>query len=129
MDFFDENTIFVGHSLGATFIANFIAKHKLKNKKTILISGLYRKIGVEEFVILNQSFFNFKDSLSQLKSYCDHILAIYSDNDPYLSIDTLREFADLCQSEIIVIPNGGHFNQPAGYIKFPELLRLILSVN
>lgn len=33
VNLFDENTIFVGHSLGATFIANFIAKHKLINKK------------------------------------------------------------------------------------------------
>jgi len=123
---FNENTIFVGHSLGATFAVDFIVKHKLKLKKLFLISGLYKKIGIEEFDILNQSFFNSRDSLSQLKSYTDQILSIYSQNDPYLSFETLKEFADLCQAKSIIIESGGHFNKSAGYEKFHELLELIL---
>jgi predicted alpha/beta hydrolase family esterase len=123
--FFDEKTVFIGHSLGATFIANFVVKNELKPKKLILISGLYQKIGIPEFDDLNQSFFEEPNLLARLPNQCQDIQAIFGDNDPYLSQKVLNDFADLCGAKKTIITNGGHLNQTAGYLEFPLLLDLI----
>lgn len=52
-------------------------------------------------------------------------MCIYSDNDPYVSIEDAEEFANRINSEKIIINNAGHFNEKFGYIEFKELLKYL----
>ena len=54
---FDNDTILIGHSLGATFILDILdRKRKEPVKKAVLVSGFTHKLGNPEFDELNKSF-------------------------------------------------------------------------
>jgi predicted alpha/beta hydrolase family esterase len=123
--FFNDETVFIGHSLGASFVANFIAKNELKAKKLILVSGLYQNIGIKEFDDLNQTFFKKPKMLLKLKSQVKNIEAIFGNDDPYLTQEILNDFADLCGAKKTIITGGGHLNEASGYLAFPLLIDII----
>ena len=50
------------------------------------------------------------DNLSDVKKYCDEIICYYRDNDPYVSFEKKKEFADTIATEQILINDGGHLN-------------------
>ena len=64
-------------------------------------------------------------NLVDIKEYCDDIVCFYSDNDPYVSYDVEKSFADTISNEQIVIKNGGHINDESGYTKFDSILKYI----
>ena len=65
------------------------------------------------------------DNLEDIRNYCDDIICYYSDNDPYVTFDTEKEFADIVSNEQHIIENGGHLNSESGYTEFEELLKHI----
>lgn len=49
----------------------------------------------------------------------------YTKNDPYVSYEAEKEFADTIATKQIIIENGGHLNSESGYREFPELLEVL----
>ena len=100
-----------------------IVKH-IKVKKLIFVCGFNNYIsGNSDFDAVNSPMY--LDNLADVKNYCDDIVCFYSDNDPYVSFDLEKSFADTVASQQIVIGGGGHLNSESGYDKFEELLELI----
>ena len=56
------------------------------------------------------------------------IVVFQSDNDPYVPLEKTKQLAKSLDVELKIIKNAGHFNEKAGYIKFPELLEDIKCV-
>ena len=52
-------------------------------------------------------------------------MCIYGDNDPYIPQDVLKKFAKSINAKEVIIHNGGHLNEEAGYNSFPEILKEI----
>ncbi len=65
------------------------------------------------------------DNLKDVKSYCNDIICLYSNNDPYVKYEAEKEFADTIADKQFMIENGGHLNAESGYIEFEELLKFI----
>ena len=60
-----------------------------------------------------------------MKKYCDEIVCFYTKNDPYVSYEAEKKFADTVATQQIVIVDGGHLNSESGYREFPELLEFV----
>ena len=60
-----------------------------------------------------------------LKYLCDDIICLYSDNDPYVTYEKEKEFADIIADKELMISGGGHLNSESGYSEFKELLEYI----
>ena len=71
------------------------------------------------------SFYIEDSKLEKLKDYCDEVLCIYSDNDPYVSENSATSFADKIGAEKLLVENAGHFTGKNGYLKFPQLLNYL----
>ena len=68
----------------------------------------------------------FVDDLAKFKNHCNQVACIISENDPYVNLSALQQFANTIANQTINIKDGGHFNADSGYgVKFEELLRLI----
>ncbi len=120
----NDKTIFVCHSTGSIFLTKYLIKKRLNVNKLIFVSGVNNYIGgYPDFDEANKSFFC--DNAEDIHKYCKEIISFYSDNDPYIPIDELKEFARTVAHQSIVIKNGGHINAESGYIKFPEILPFI----
>lgn len=123
----NEETIFIGHSLGAPFILNFLARRDKPIKAAFLIAGFINDLNIPEFQALISSFV--KDfAWEKIKNNCRQFFVIYSDNDPYVSLQKAQEVSDSLQVEPLIITGAGHFNKASGYTKFDLLLEKVKTV-
>lgn len=76
----------------------------------------------EEFDNLNKEFVNRKFDWNKIKKNVQEIHLYHSNNDPYVPIERAYELAANLGIKPIIIENGGHFNEKAGYKEFPKLL-------
>lgn len=118
----NENTIIYAHSIAPVFISKFLVENKLKAKRLILVCGFNNYFGInEDYDIVNKSMYF--DNLEDVKKCCNDIICYYSNNDPYVSYDAEKDFAEKIATEKYCIDSGGHLNSESGYLEFRELLR------
>lgn len=121
----NKDTIFIGRSIGPIFAIKYLIENNLKINKLISVSG-FNNYSVDggDYDKVNESMF-VKD-LSKIKEHCNHITCVISENDPYVKLSALQQFANTISNKTINIKDGGHFNDDSGYgSKFEELLKLI----
>lgn len=120
----NENTIIFAHSIAPIFICKFLVEYKIKVKRLVFICGFNKYFGInEDYDTVNKSMYF--DNLVDIKLYCDDIICFYSKNDPYVSYDAEKSFADTISNKQILIENGGHLNSESGYSEFKELLEYL----
>ncbi|MBI2658514.1 serine hydrolase family protein [Candidatus Woesearchaeota archaeon] len=124
----NEETVLIGHSLGAAFILNYLEQADKKIKAAILVAGFFKPIG-SEYDKLNETFINKNFDWKKIKNNCKNFFVIGSDNDEYIPIGITKELSQNLGAELKIIHNGGHLNKNSGYDKFPELLDLVLKIN
>lgn len=49
-------------------------------------------------------------------------MVFQSDTDPYVGLENGEELAKKLNVKLNFVPNAGHFNATAGYLKFEKLL-------
>lgn len=118
------NTTFITHSLGGIFIIKFLLENKIKIKKLITVAG-FNNLTFDDDINLYNSFYIEDKNLSKIKDYCEEIISIYSDNDPYVSTEAAKNFATQLSSTEILLKNAGHFNEKYGYTEFKDLLEYL----
>lgn len=120
----NENTTIFAHSIAPIFICKFLVENKIKVKRLVLVCGFNNYLGInEEYDSVNKSMYF--DKLSDIKKYCDNIICLYTDNDPYVKYEKEKEFADAITKNQILINGGGHLNAESGYNEFPDLLKYL----
>lgn len=127
-DKINQDTIMIGHSLGAAFILNYLERTKKKIKAAFLVAG-YHKLIVNEFKELNKTFVGKRFDWEEIKHNCNKFFIFASDNDPYIPLEINKEMAKVLDAELVVIHNGGHLNKKAGFDKFPLLLDYIQKIS
>ena len=103
-------------------------ENKINIKELILVSGFNNYLAPNESDIhnkLNPSYYVNDYEISKIKDYVKEIVCIYGDNDPYIPQNVLKQFAKSINAKEIIIHNGGHLNEAAGYKSFPEILKEI----
>ena len=118
----DENTIFIGHSLGSAFILDYLERSSKKIKSAYLIAGFIGFLNNKHFDDLNGSFTNKDFNWDKIMKNCSKFYIISSDNDPYVPLAKGKELANKLDSNLILIKNAGHINSDSGFIKFDFLL-------
>ncbi len=125
--YIDESTVFVGHSLGGIFTLRVLEKLKHPVKAAFFVGA---PIGVKP--ILNyerdSSFSGFDFDWDAIKNKAEHFIVYQSDDDPYVGLDNGKELSGHLGVELSFIPNAGHFNKKAGYIKFDDLRDKLLEI-
>lgn len=130
----DEQTYFVGHSMGCQTIARYL-EHLPENTKiggAVFVAGFFKRLtaledepGVSETV---EHWLNTPIDFKKIKSRLNKIVAIFSDNDPYVPLDNQDDFRDKLGSKIIIEHQKGHFNETAEIIKLPIALESVLKI-
>lgn len=90
----------------------------------VFVCGFNNYFGInEEYDTVNGTMYC--NGLKDVKKYCNDIICYYSDNDPYVSFEAEKEYADTIADKQYVINNGGHLNSESGYTEFVELVNYI----
>lgn len=115
------NVILVGHSLGAIFLAKYLATTKFPKKITavILVAAPHNHTAdIGDFYLPR--------SLHQLSQQASQIIFFHSPNDRVVAISELAAYGRLLPTaKQVIIKNRGHFSND----RFPELVRLIKKLS
>lgn len=126
---FGNDTIFIGHSCGAIFLAKYIIEKRIKCKGYISVAGYNNFISGDELMdSLNSTFYVDDSKLADLVLYAENRVSIYSNNDPFIPQHKLEGFCKEIDADKEIILNGGHLNKSAGIISFTELLDIIKNI-
>ncbi|MBI2550943.1 alpha/beta hydrolase [Candidatus Uhrbacteria bacterium] len=125
----NENTILVGHSLGAAFLLRLLEKKKAK--AAFLIAGMHC-LPNNQFDSIIKSFVNGGFDWPAIKSNCVEFQILQGDDDPYIDKKIAFDLATKLDTHTEFINGAGHFNEASGYTKFPLLLekiKLLISLD
>lgn len=120
----DEDSIIIGHSMGAAFTLNILEKLGHKIKAAFLVAGFTGDCN-HELNDLISPFSKRNFDWGKIKKNCNKFFIYNSDDDPYVSLMKGKELSKNLDSELILVKGAGHFNTDAGYTKFPLLLNNI----
>ncbi|VVC00619.1 Serine hydrolase [uncultured archaeon] len=122
----DENTFFVGHSLGSVAIPRYLeslAEGEVAGG-AVLVAGFSDDLGIPEI----KNFFPRPLEWAKIKSQCKKFIAIHSDNDYYVALKYGEEFREKLGAKLIIMHDHFHFSSADGFKKLPVLLESILEV-
>jgi len=112
----DENTYFVGHSMGCQAIARYLESlpEGVKIGGAVFVAGFFKRLtGLEDDPDVQETDKHWLGApldLTKVKSHLPKSVAIFSDNDPFIPFDNQNDFKDLLGSKIIIEHQKGHFS-------------------
>jgi predicted alpha/beta hydrolase family esterase len=129
----DEETYFVGHSIGCQTIMRFLEKLPKERKVAGVgfVAGFFDLLetawvaedeaGIAEEKAIAKPWIETSINLDAVKGHTSNIIAIFSDDDPCVSVSNAKIFKDKLKAKTVIKHHEEHFNTTQ---EIPELLDL-----
>lgn len=128
----DEQTYFVGHSMGCQTIVRYLESlaGSVKVGGAVFVAGFLKNLtGLkEEEKETGEHWMNSKINLAKVKSHLPRSVAIFSDNDPFVPLSNHDEYENILGSKIVIEKTMGHFSGSDGVKKLPVALDAVLEL-
>jgi hypothetical protein len=129
----DENTFFVGHSIGCQTILRYLETlpEGVKIGGAVFIAGWYnvRNIDTEEDRAIVGPWVNTPRNDDKIKRALNRGVVFLSDDDPYVAPENAQAWQEKAGVEMVMISGKGHFNEEAGVRELPEALEALLKMS
>ncbi len=131
----DDQTYFVGHSMGCQTIARYFETlpEDVKVGGAVFVAGFFKRLSnLEDDDVaqsLSQEWLQTPLNLEKVKSHLDKCVAIFSDNDPYVPVDNQEEYKEKLGAKIIVEHKKGHFSGSTGTTELPTALKSVIEIS
>ena len=128
----DENTYFVGHSIGAQAIMRYLEKLP-KGKKVggvVFVAGWTSLTNLELGEINTaKPWLETKINFAKVKKSAKKFVAVFSNNDPYAPFSkNSKVFKQKLGAKIVIQHKKGHFSKSDGVKKLPIVLDELLKM-
>jgi hypothetical protein len=127
VDSLDENTFFIGHSIGCQTIMRY-----LESKDVCKIGGILFVapwLDLLDYAIEDEESYNTAKpwltkpiDFNKIKAFTNNINCIFSDDDYFVSIDQKDNFKELLNANTVVVSGKGHISQDDGVYELKEIL-------
>ena len=127
VDSLDENTYFIGHSIGCQTIMRY-----LESKDVCKIGGILFVapwLDLLDYAIEDEESYNTAKpwltkpiDFNKIKEFTNNINCIFSDDDYFVSIDQKDKFKELLNANTVVVSGKGHISQDDGIYELKEIL-------
>ena len=147
----DEQTYFVGHSIGCQAILRYLEKVDKKIGGVVCVGGWFELIGIkeetkvaegsspdtslkvsrgEEVLKVVRPWLETPIDFEKVKNTTDKFIAILSDDDYYVSFEKhQKSFKENLGAEIIIEHKKGHFVKDDGVTELPSILESVLKIS
>jgi len=119
----DNETYFVGHSLGCILIARYLASQDGEAGGCVFVAGFSNSINIPEI----SEFYSLPLDIGKVTSRAGKITAILSDNDDTVPLTAGKEFAAKLGAKLVIEKGKGHFSGSDGIIELPSALAAVIS--
>lgn len=131
----DQETYFVGHSIGCQAIARYLESlpEEAKVGGAVFVAGFFKRLtGLEDDPDVketNRLWLNAPLDFEKIKSHFDKSVAIFSDDDPFVPLENQDDFRDRLNSKIVIEHKQGHFSGSEGFVELPSALEAVLEIS
>jgi hypothetical protein len=130
----DKETYFIGHSIGCQTILRYLESlpKTVKVGGVVFVAGWFSLTPAampdEESEEIAKPWIETPINLKIATQKTKNMIAIFSDNDPYVPFQENKiKYAQFCK-EIIVEKGKGHIDVEAGITKLPSILKAVLEI-
>lgn len=126
----DENTYFIGHSIGCQTIMRFLETVDAKVGGAIFVAGWFdlRNLENEESEEIAKPWIETAIDCEKVKANLVKSVVILGDNDLWVPYEeTKKDFETRLGSEIITLHGAGHITSDDGFGPFPQLVETFES--
>jgi hypothetical protein len=126
----DENTFFIGHSIGCQTILRYIEQIQKPIGGVVCVAGFFRllHLATNEEKEIAKSWLEVQMDFKKIKKSTNRIIAIFSDDDPDVDLGDKELFEKYLNAKTIVEHQKGHFSDDAGIKELPSALDAVLEV-
>lgn len=129
VDLLNEETYFIGHSIGCQTILRYLETKEITKIGGILLVApwldlLPEAIEDEDSYNTAQPWINTPLDFEKIKHFTDNISCIFSDNDYFVSLEQEKEFRNKLNANTIIVNNKGHISQDDDVYELQEILDL-----
>jgi predicted alpha/beta hydrolase family esterase len=125
----DENSIFIGHSIGCQAILRYLENLPggKKCKRVILIAPWTSLMNLkEEEKPIAKPWIETPIDFEKVKTKAEKFIAVFSDDDPVVPYEeNIKVFKEKLGVETITKHKMGHFTEDEGFTEIPFLLDLL----
>ncbi len=132
----DQDTYFVGHSMGCQAIVRYLENLSKDTKigGAVFVAGFFKSlVGLEDDDTVRSVAKEWLDApidFDKIKKHLSKSVAIFSDDDPWVPLENQNDFREKLGSKIIIEHKQGHFSGQRDNTKelpivLQELLKMI----
>ncbi|MCC7522584.1 alpha/beta hydrolase [Candidatus Uhrbacteria bacterium] len=121
----DQDTIFIGHSIGCQAIIRYLETLDTPIRGAIFVAGFFKLEGLESVAEekIAEAWTKTPIDLEKVKRIMNKSVAIFSDNDRFVPLEINRKaFEEKLSSEIIVDHGMKHYSGNQGIRDVPSVL-------
>lgn len=126
----DENTYFIGHSIGCQTIMRFAQTIDTKAGGAIFVAGWFNLKNMEskEEEEIAEPWIQNPIDYAKVKTNLTKSVVVLGDDDPVVSYkETKRDFETRLGSEVVTLHGVGHISSDDGFGPFPKLIEIFES--
>lgn len=126
----DEQSVLVGHSLGATFVLRLLEKLPRPVRASFLVAPVVGEMQ-NELDMLVAPFIRDGFEWEKIKKNAGACHLFHSDNDPFIALAQVKTAAQALGATFHLLPGAGHMNEADGFTAFEQLwkeMQPLLSV-
>jgi predicted alpha/beta hydrolase family esterase/very-short-patch-repair endonuclease len=127
----DQNTYFIGHSIGCQAIMRYLETIDNKVGGAIFVAGWFNLINLEnkESEDIAKPWIETPINTDKVKHNLGHSVVILGDKDPWVPLEeTKKAFETKLGSDVIVLSGVGHITSDDGFGPFPKLIEVFENV-
>lgn len=131
----DEQTFFVGHSMGCQTIARYLASlpEGVQVGGAVFVAGFFKRLtnleDDEEVQEIAHEWLTIPLNLADVFSHVRKSVAIFSDDDPYVPVENQDDFREQMHAKIVVEHGMGHFSGSTGTVELPAALEAVVGLS
>lgn len=123
-DQIDEETIFIGHSIGCQTIMRYLDQKQVKVKGAIFVGPWFELTGLTEAEdkAIAKSWLEEPIDLDRVKELIGNLICIFSDNDYFVPLSNVDQFTKKLEAQVVLEADHGHFTEDDGVKELQVLL-------
>ena len=129
----DEDTFFIGHSIGCQTILRYLATlPQCKVGGIVFVAGWFTLQGLEDEVSakIAKPWLTIPIDFKKVKEKTENITVFLSDNDPFVNLEENKSLYKKNLNAKVIIKKGmGHFTKDEGTTTLPEVVSEIVFQN
>ncbi|OHA92008.1 MAG: hypothetical protein A3J09_00730 [Candidatus Zambryskibacteria bacterium RIFCSPLOWO2_02_FULL_51_21] len=131
----DENTFFVGHSIGCQAILRFLETLPTETRVggVVYVAGWLTLKGLDDYDEEDKQaalpWLETPIDLGKVRNVSPKSVAIFTKDDPFVDVGNAKFYEEKLGSKIIILETGGHLNDESNTKQLPSALEAIKEIS